>query len=49
MPVDNALIHADSAPLPCAESEPKAPQKACRIGTPHHAESAPPKTCSSCL
>jgi hypothetical protein len=22
MPVDNALIHADSAPLPCAESEP---------------------------
>lgn len=33
MPVDNALIHADSAPLPCAESEPQAPKK--------HAESAP--------
>ncbi len=27
MPVDNALIHADSAPLPCAESEPQAPRK----------------------
>ena len=27
MPVDNALIHADSAPLLCAESEPQAPRK----------------------
>lgn len=27
MPVDNALIHADSAPLQCAESEPPLPRK----------------------
>lgn len=27
MPVDNALIHADSAPLSRAESEPQAPRK----------------------